>query len=172
MTIFQRYAHIFWIPFFPIGKTSATECSHCKKVLQKREFSSDLNSIYDTLKRNSKIPIWTFSGLALISILIIGLIISMKQNDGKKAKLILTPQKGDVYEIKKDYKQYTLYKVDDVKGDTVFMLVNEYETNKVTGLVDLKNKGEEGFLQESLPILKAKLKNMLDKGKIIDIERK
>jgi phage FluMu protein Com len=172
MTVFQKYAHVFWIPFFPIGKTAATQCSHCKQVLQKKEFTGNLNNDYETLKSNSKTPIWTFSGLALLTALIIWGTISGKQNDEKNAKLILTPQKGDIYEIKKDYKQYTLYKVENIAGDTVFVFVNQYETNKITGLSGLKNKGDEAFIQEPLPILKKELKVMLDKGEIIDIDRK
>ena len=172
MTVFQKYAHIFWIPFFPIGKTGVTQCAHCKQVLQKKEFTGSLSSSYETLKTNSKTPIWTFSGLALLSALVIWGVISSKEKDEKNAKLILMPQKGDIYEIKKDYKEYTLYKVDNVAGDTVFILVNQYGTNKISGLSDLKNKGEEAFNQEPLPFMKTELKEMLEKGEIIDIDRK
>jgi len=172
MIVFQKYAHVFWIPIFPIGKTAATQCSHCKQVFQKKEFTGNLNNDFENLKSKSKTPIWTFSGLALIAALIIWGTISSRQNDEKKSKFILTPQKGDIYEIKKDYNQYTLYKVENIVGDTVFVLVNLYETNKISGLSDLKGKGDEAFIQESLPILKADLKVMLDKGQIIDIDRK
>lgn len=71
-----------------------------------------------------------------------------------------------------DFDQYTLFKVENVAGDTVFIIVNEFETNKVTGLVDLKNKGDEAFIQDPLPILKKDLKSMLEKGEIINIDRK
>jgi hypothetical protein len=74
--------------------------------------------------------------------------------------------------VKLGYKQYTLYKVDAVIGDTVFILENQYETNKITGLSRLKNKGDEAYIQEPLPITKGNLKSMLEKGKIQDIDRK
>ena len=32
-SIFGRYAHVYWIPLFPIGKVSASECGHCRQVL-------------------------------------------------------------------------------------------------------------------------------------------
>lgn len=172
MTVFQKYAHVFWIPFFPIGKTAVTECSHCKQVLEKKDFTGNLKSDYELIKSNSKTPIWTFSGLALISVFIIMGEISDKQKDEKNAKLILTPQKGDIYEIKKDYKHFTLYKVDKIAGDTVFVWVNQYETNQVSGISDLKSKGNDAFIQEPFPILKTDLKVMLDEGEIMDIDRK
>jgi hypothetical protein len=172
MSIFQKYAHVFWIPFFPIGKTGVTQCSHCKQALQKKEFSGHLTETYETVKTNSKTPLWTFSGLVILTALIVWGVISSKQSDAKNARLILTPQKGDIYEIKKDYKQYTLYKVDNVIGDTVFLLINQYETNKIRGLSDLKNKGVEAYGEDVLPLVKTDLKNMLDKGEIINIDRK
>lgn len=172
MVVFQKYAHVFWIPLFPIGKTAVTQCGHCKQVLQKKEFTSDLNRNYEAVKSNGKTPIWTFSGLAILSILIVWGVISGKQKDEKNAQLILAPQKGDVYEIKKDYKQYTLYKVDNIANDTVFVLLNEYESNKLSGLSDIKSKGDEAYVPVPVPVLKAKLKTMLDNGEIVDVDRK
>jgi len=171
MSVFQKYAHVFWIPFFPIGKTAVTQCSHCKQILEKKQFSESLNNTYQTLKSNSKTPYWTFSGMALVAVLIISLVISDRQKDEKNAKLVLAPQKGDLYEIKNGYEHYTLYKVQNIIGDTVFVFENEFETNKLSGLRDLKNKGDQAFTRESLPLSKAELKSMLDNGTIMDIER-
>ena len=172
MAVFQMYAHVFWIPCFPMGKTGLTQCAHCKQVLQNKEFTGSIYNSYVTLKTNSKVPIWTFTGLALLSVLIIWGVINDKVNEEKNAKLILTPQKGDIYSVKNDHREYTLYQVDDVAGDTVFIKISQYETNKITGLAHLKNKGDEAFIQETLPIHKTELKSMFKKGEIIDIDRK
>lgn len=171
ITIFQKYAHIFWIPTFPIGKTGVSVCSHCKQVLEKKEFTRSLNDNYETLKIKSKTPIWTFAGLMVIATLIIAITINGQQNDEENRKLIASPQKGDIYEIKLDYKQYTLYKVNDIRGDTVFILMNQFETNKISGLTELKDKGESNFIQEPIPMLKSELTAMLERGDIMDIER-
>lgn len=172
LSVYQKYAHVFWIPFFPSGKTGATECSHCKQVLQHKEFGSNVAATYETIKSQAKTPLWTFSGLVLLAALIVFGVISSKQNNAKNAELISTPQKGDVYEIKLDYKQYTLYKVDDVVGDSVFLRVHQYETDKRTGIADLKKKGDEAYAEDILPMVKTDLKSMLDKGEIMDVERK
>jgi hypothetical protein len=55
-----------------------------------------------------------------------------------------------------------------VLGDSVFVQINDYETNKVTGLNDLK---KEAYSEEVMGFSKAELKQMLEKGEIIDIER-
>ncbi|MES2656686.1 MAG: zinc-ribbon domain-containing protein [Bacteroidota bacterium] len=172
MRVLQKYVHIFFIPFIPVGKTGATVCAHCKHALTKEEFSGSLNSRYDTLKSTAKTPIWTFSGLALLAILVVVLIVSDKQKKEKVAALIQAPQSGDVYEIKNDAKQYTLYKIQRISGDTSFILMNQYETNKLSGLKDLKEKGDAGYSEDEIPMTKADFQKMMDDGEILDVERK
>ena len=100
MHVFQKYAHIFWIPFFPMGKTGVSQCDHCKQVLKLKEMPATLTASYNNLKAQTKTPIWMFSGLALVAVLITIGVISDKKKDEKNAQLILTPQKGDIFEIK------------------------------------------------------------------------
>lgn len=172
MHVFQKYAHVFWIPFFPMGKTGVCQCDHCKQVLKLKEMPSSLKASYDNLKAQTKTPIWMFSGLALVAVLITIGVISDKKKDEKNAQLILTPQSGDIFEIKTKDNQYTLYKIDQVQGDTVFVRVNNYETNKATGIDDLKKKGDNVYSEEVFGLSKSELKVMLDKGEIIDVDRK
>ena len=167
--VFQKYAHAFWIPFFPLGKTGVSQCDHCKQVLKLNEMPPFLRTAYDNLKSQGKTPIWTFSGLALVAVLITVIVISEKKKDEKNAKLILSPQNGDIFEIKTKDNQYTLYKVNQVQGDSVFIQANNYETNKITGLDDLKNKE---YSEEILGFTKTELKQMLDDDIILDIDRK
>lgn len=170
--IFQKYAHVFWIPFFPVGKTAVSQCDHCKQVLKLKEMPSSLKATYENLKAQTKTPIWTFSGLALVAILISIGVVTAQRDDAKNAKLILSPQNGDVFEVKTEDNQYTLYKVDNVKEDSVFLRINEYETNKLSGLNDLKRKGDKAYSEETFQVSKSELKEMLSKGEIMDIERK
>lgn len=166
--LFQRYAHVFWIPFFPIGKTGVSQCSHCKQVLKGKEMPPPLRASYENLKAHTRIPVWTFSGSVLLAILIITAIISDRKNDERNAKLILAPQSGDIFEIKIKNNGYTLYRVEEVKGDSVFVQANNYGTSKITGLDDLKNKG---YSAEVFGFSKSELKQMLDKGEIVNIDR-
>ena len=76
-----------------------------------------------------------------------------------------------IFEIKTKDNQYTLYKVDNVQGDSVFVHPNQYETNKESGLNDLKAKGDASYSEEITPFLKSELRQMLEKGEITDIDR-
>jgi hypothetical protein len=170
--VFQKYAHIFWIPFFPTGKTAVTQCDHCKQVLKPKEMPSSIKLAYENVKSQTKTPVWTFSGLVILAILVSIGVVSAQQNDKKNALLILSPQSGDVFEVKTEDRQYTLFKVDDVKEDSIFLRINQYQTNKISGLSDLKRKGDGGYSEETFVFLKSELKEMLSKGEIIDIDRK
>ncbi|WP_350290483.1 zinc-ribbon domain-containing protein [uncultured Croceitalea sp.] len=38
----SNYFHLFWIPLFKIGTSRYAECSHCKRVFYKEEFSPEM----------------------------------------------------------------------------------------------------------------------------------
>jgi hypothetical protein len=170
--VYQKWAHVFWIPFFPIGKAVASQCGHCQQVLKEKEMTSSMQSITQDVKSKSKTPIWTFSGLALLAILITYGVILDKKKDEKMAQLIVAPQAGDVFEIKTPESQYTLYKVTGIQGDSVVIRPNNMETNKPSGLSKIKAQGDAGYAEETFSVTKAELKSWFDKGEIIDIERK
>lgn len=169
--VFQKYAHLFWIPLFPMGKTGISQCDHCKQVLKLKEMPSSLILSYDNLKSQTKTPVWMYTGLVLFVLLIgVGMFNEGEKNK-KNAQLILAPKNGDVYEIKTKENQYTLYKVDAVEGDSVFVVVNNYETNRSKGISELKRKGDTAYSIEQYLFMKKELKSMLEKGEIRDIDR-
>jgi hypothetical protein len=172
MHVFQKYAHVFWIPIFPAGKTGVSQCDHCKQVLKLKEMPPSLKSSYESVKAQTKTPVWMFAGLAIFAALVVFGIITNQQKNALNAKLILAPQKGDVFEVKDEAKKYTLYKVDEVDGDTVFVRVSNFETNKLSGLRDIKKKGDSEYSEDVLALTKTELRQMLNKGDIMDIDRK
>lgn len=66
VSVFGRYAHIFWIPMFPIGRTAVAECTHCKRTIPKKEFSSSLRQQYRENSAEVKRPFWHWFGSGLI----------------------------------------------------------------------------------------------------------
>ncbi len=169
ITVYQRYAHIFWIPMFPIGKTGVSVCANCRQVLKLADMTPDLHLAYDHIKSSTRIPIWHFSGLALIVVAIIAVSISEKNKAEKVSKLILNPQKGDIFELKIKDTIYTLYKVLKVEKDTVFFAANKYQTDQETGLDDLQKKPFDTDSVYGVP--KTALIEMNRKEEIIDIDR-
>lgn len=70
VSVFGKYAHIFWIPFFPIGKKAVAECTHCKRTIEQKEFSPQLAKLYQENKNKAKRPIWHWLGLGIFGLLI------------------------------------------------------------------------------------------------------
>lgn len=70
VSVFGKYAHIFWIPLFPIGKKAVSECTNCLKTSPKKEFPTDLNQAYSENKHLAKRPFWHWIGLIIVGGLI------------------------------------------------------------------------------------------------------
>ena len=66
MAVFGRYAHVFWIPLFPIGKVAVAECMHCKRTLRKKEFSTELKRKYEEQSGRVGRPVWHWAGLTVL----------------------------------------------------------------------------------------------------------
>lgn len=67
VSTFGRYAHIYWIPFFPIGKKSVGECQTCYKTIPKSQFNQSILSAYSLNK--PKTPLTHWSGGIIIALL-------------------------------------------------------------------------------------------------------
>ncbi len=172
MNVFQRYAHIFWIPFFPLAKTGVSRCDNCQQVLNLKQMPAMVKLGYDNLKIQTKTPWWHFSGIFLIALIAGAVTISQKQKAEKVSKLVLSPKKDDIFEVKVKEDVYTAYKVAKVEGDTVYFFANKLQTNRQDGLSDLVDKGPGGFATDSIyPLSKSTLLEMNKKEEIIDIDR-
>jgi len=43
----SNWFHIFWIKLFKISSDTISECSHCKRVYYKEEFTAEMNQALD-----------------------------------------------------------------------------------------------------------------------------
>lgn len=168
---FSRYAHVYWIPLFPIGKVTATECTHCKQVFEGDAIPESYKMQVDYQKAKAKTPIWHFAGLAIIAVAIVAGVFASKQNDKAMLANIEAAQPGDRYHVRYEAKEYTIWKVTEVSGDTVYFVPHEYVVNKSSGLNEPPFTGNDGFdEEEGFGMTKGSLKDMVDEGEIRDIK--
>ncbi len=71
MEVFQKYIHFIYIPYLPSGKTGLSFCSNCKLTIVDKDMPSNQKAAYQQLKAKTLLPIWMFSGLALMILLIL-----------------------------------------------------------------------------------------------------
>lgn len=171
LMVYQKYAHVFWVPIFPLGKYVVSQCALCDSVLKEKNMPIEWHPVYEEMRSNARTPIWTFTGLAVISVVIGVSLVNENMKHKQSAKLILSPHQGDVFEIKMKNNHYTLFKIDEVGDDSVLLRINNYESNMKSGLSDIKMKGDTSFSEEQFAVARAELKNMFEKGEIVSIER-
>ncbi|WP_240740236.1 zinc ribbon domain-containing protein [Flagellimonas allohymeniacidonis] len=44
-----NYFHLFWLPLFTINTSHFVECSHCKRVFYKEEFTQEMEKAIESL---------------------------------------------------------------------------------------------------------------------------
>ncbi len=167
--LFQRYAHIFWIPTFPYSKNGATQCAHCGQVVNYKHLSPSLRLSYDNLKSSAKAPIWMYSGLGLIVAIAIAITLSGQLRARRVSEMVLQPRVNDILEIRQTGGYYTLIKLYDVTKDSIYFNPNKFQTDKSSGLSELYTKGFD-TLDYAMP--RSTLIDMNEKSEIIDITRK
>ena len=132
--------------------------------------SSSFASAFNQLKASTKVPKWQFSGLGVIAILIAFMSFVSMESNKKELIYIADPQKGDVYEYKSNKGFYSTLKVAEVNRDSVFVLENDFETDKMTGIYKIDKSENYGLI--SYAISRSELQKMYDEKVIYDVNRR
>lgn len=169
MAVFAKYFHLYWIPFFSVGKTVTATCGHCKLALPEEQIPSPISAYIPTAKSRSKTPIWQFVGLAIFGIMITFAVMSNREMREKEKNYINNPQAGDMYEYKTEDGNYSSMKVMKVVGSELEVSLNEYSVNKQSGLdkIDLP----ENFSSEPILMDRGKIELMFDRNEIVGVYR-
>jgi len=67
--VFQKYFHIFWVPVFPIGQRTVSQCTFCKQVLELNQMPASYSDAVNDIKQQAKTPWWAFIGLGVIGLI-------------------------------------------------------------------------------------------------------
>jgi hypothetical protein len=155
-SVFGKYAHIYWIPLFPLGKSNVLECDHCKKTFKLKNTTGQIQSKFETEKHRG-VPIFHFTGIIIIVLLIFWAFYQSSATEEKELEYLAQPQIGDVYRTEgSNSSYYTTAKVTEIVGDSIYLIFNEYEVNKRSAVHELdipnnyKIENTEGFLLEEI----------------------
>ena len=152
-----------------MNKLGVSQCNHCKQTLRSKEMPPALKSEYETLKAQTKTPLWMFIGAALLAVLIIFLVINENKKSAATAQYIKHVQPNDLLEAKVD-EGYTYLKVAAVKSDTVYVRDNKQAVTMQSGLNKL-GTGEGSFSEEVYPVSQRSIKEQYDNKKILNVVR-
>ena len=171
LTLYSKYVHIFWIPFFPYKKEAQISCAQCQKIFDEKSMPADQKEKIKALKRSVPTPKYMYSGLFLLALAIGYFSYAGSQNKKKELTYLQEPQQGDVYknydETETTEFKYYLWKVTDVVGDSVYVSPSSYSYDGLP----TKLEPEDGFYDAYFSVHKSLLKEMYDKGEIKTVLR-
>ncbi|KAF2508629.1 zinc-ribbon domain-containing protein [Flavobacterium zhairuonense] len=167
-SLYEKYAHIYWIPFFPIKKLTFAECNSCKKTFEQKEFSAPIKQkIQHSIGRISS-PLWMYSGIFIIAGLFLFGMYSTVQKGKDNISYIESPKIGDVYSIDNSNGFYSTMKLTEISKDSLTLLLNDMEVDKKTGIdkIDL----EKNYRDKKI-IAKKDLQKLFKENKIYEVVR-
>jgi hypothetical protein len=129
----------------------------------------EIRMAYRAIKSEARGPIWQFTGLALLTIFIAWMSVSISKENEREKEYIAAPMNGDVYHYKVDLGRYSCMRVVFVTPDSVHVALNEYETNMRTGVNDI-NKNEN-YSGDIFGISRSGLLELYETKEIYHVER-
>ncbi|MFS4482160.1 hypothetical protein ACKGJY_04035 [Hyunsoonleella sp. 2307UL5-6] len=168
-SVFGKYAYLYWIPVFPIGKINVLECNSCKRTFKLQELPEQIQRKFET-EKHTGIPFLHFSGLAVIGLVIAYFSYSGAKHKEDEADYIKTPNIGDVYSIKAEAAgHFTTMKVTKIEGDSVFLVFNDYEIDKRSAIYKIDKSNN--YTNSNDALTKEQLQFLYEEKEIFNIDR-
>ena len=171
-SVFGKYGHAYWIPFFPMKKITVAECNTCYKTF---EYPDLYESIRIKIQRENekkpiRFPVWMFSGVfILFGIMGFG-IYSSKMTDINNLEYIKNPKVGDVYYVKITDGHFTTMRIDKVSRTEVYLTNNDYEIDLKSDIYTIDEAKNYTKFRDTINILN--LQESLNNETIIEVIRK
>lgn len=169
--IFQKYFHLYWIPAFPTGKENITECNNCHKTYYVWQLPEAFKKKFEFEKQGVGTKIWHWSGVMIIACIVAAVFYFGMKNDQENDIFITEPMRGDIYSyVTEDgYGHYSTLKIADVSADTLYVFLNDYETDQKSGISEIDVF--RNYTLDTYVIPRAEIDAMYQSGKIFEIER-
>ena len=170
VALVSRYAHVYWIPFFPYQKIAVTQCARCHASWEEKQLGPKLAPAVRSVKKQRPAPYWTWAGLTIIAALsLYGYLRSIRDAHIDEA-LLASPRAGDIYTVRADSsRQYSLLKVRQVGGNVVELVANNYEIDESSPINSLNEPAR--YSKEAFTLTFLDLQIMRRKGQITDVDR-
>ncbi|MBG8553675.1 hypothetical protein [Hymenobacter guriensis] len=174
LSVFSRYAHIYWVPLVPFAKPAVAQCLHCKGTWALGELpaeATDLRQALQALKKQTLAPWWQWSGLLVLLLLAAWGLWASGQNKKDNAAYLAAPRVGDVYTVRKNdsTSEYSLLKVVSTQGNTIELVANEYAIDNAHPLRKLNDPAK--YSKEPFSLSRLDLQVMQQKGQLTDVDR-
>ena len=177
MSVFANYAHVFWIPLFPLYKKVYAHCNHCNAEYELKEMPPDLRNQCVKFRRAQRFPIWHFPGVIAICLVILYGVISDGNASRRQNAYLTNPHIHDVYVVQyedDDYSTaevYSTMKIVEITGDSIYFADNNFYAEK-DAKVNTIDEDENYDYEELMSFTIEELKELKEAGFIFYVIRK
>lgn len=177
---YPQYIHIFYIPFFSVGKLFRLHCEHCGYDAAFEPLHRVPNHLKNLAKKERhavKTPWYAFLGLFILFALFIWLVFldiqaNIERNDHTK-QYLSHPQVNDLYIIQNTTdNHYTVYKVTDVQNDSLSFISMSYPIDFPGGVKTFGFDKNNYLAGKNTSWSMPELQSFYAEGKLYEIIRK
>lgn len=173
LTVFSRYVHLYWVPLFPFGKPAVARCGHCQQAWEGKALPAELRAPARALQQETHAPLWHWSGVVAVAVAaFLGwAALAGARNDRDDVAYLAQPRVGDIYTVRAraDDANYSLLKVVAVKGPTVDVVPNDFQTDNSHPLDQLNAPAE--YNKAAYSLTQFELQIMKNKGQLTGVDR-
>tara|TARA_B110000091_G_scaffold207270_1_gene245245 strand:- start:1040 stop:1501 length:462 start_codon:yes stop_codon:yes gene_type:complete len=153
-----------------MNKKAFSECTNCNVTQDFKDMNEQLRRVSADIKRDTKTPIWYWSGLGIIALIISISYYFRVQHDEDVKNYIKEPLVGDVIEFKNlETRYFSILKIESVTKDSIFVIQNNYETDKKGDISEINIS--KNYTTEAFAFGRNEIQKMFDDEIFYDINR-
>ena len=163
------YLHLFGYPLFPISRQVFATCNYCRRIFSLSDLKDELRAKALGLKERSRLPLRQFGVVPLLFLVLVTIAGYGLYQERIKFIRAKNPKPGDTYVVETESGNYSLYRLVDLKEDTLYMQLNSFEINNPDNIDQIDKK--ENFTGKVVAFKKQDILELLEKGAIQDVNR-
>ncbi|MCC3154665.1 hypothetical protein Q3A66_16745 [Hymenobacter sp. BT770] len=171
VSLYCRYAYVYWIPLFPFAKPAVAGCVRCRLTWEGKALPAEVRSSVRSTKKQTRLPLWNWTGTGLLLLALAWGAVDSTRDDRANAAYLAAPRAGDIYTVHENDSapNYSLLKVVSARGNGVQVVANEFQIDN-NHPIDALNAPAK-YSKEPFTLTKFDLQIMKNKGQLTDVDR-
>ncbi len=165
---YPQYFHLYWIPMFPLGKGVRAECMNCEMEFKGKKMPKAASVYADELKKSVKTPFSHFTGLGILTVLVLFIISIWNSTDKETTKYLQDPQVNDIY-LMDLTEGYSYWKLIEIENDTLSFHTSNLYTESIFDIDKLAKTGI--YTGDTIKYNYPEVKGMLEGDDLYKINR-
>lgn len=167
MTIKFTFFRLLFIILPRNKRIVVTRCTSCNFEMNEQTMPENFKNVFNQVKRKGYTPAWVYSGFLVL--IFIGTMVAVTLLRLSETREYLNnPRRGDCYQWQTQDDYHTLYRVNKVEGENLFVSRCKYGSSTSEGVSDLFDKP---FSEQYEIFTKTQVREKYNKGLIRAVHR-